>query len=516
MKNNIRILIIVCLLACSGMAKAQMNPRILLLDSVYTSNWVSNSWSLNLKDYLLLDNTGRTTKSLYEKFNTASSDFLNYAQILYDYAGTSSVPVRLTDQLWASNLWNTYQYYHYKSGNKADTAWSKVWSNLKQKFVSGTLNTYQYNDSLLPLANLTSLWDTTSLTWVNSEKSTYTYTPLMQPSKQIDEVWEKTTSSWKNILKDSNTYDANNLLITHLEYEWNDTAFTWNNTLRISYTNNGVALPTQILKENWNTSLAKWDTFELITNIYNPSTYWLMTINTQTFNQISKTFVNSYITYNTYFPTGIIASSTGGIWDTVHSVYITNFYQKTDSLSYKIGEQYTYSVSQGTFNITGGTRNLYTYTQPGDTLTSVTQQWNVLGSLWDNKSQELYTYDNHKLLTNQLYQDWTDSTSIWVNNKKVDYFYNDFIGIAEHSAKNKPCFYSNPVVAGTTIYCPDFTAGNEYTLKISSLTGAEVFRTDFRGGESVKFSGSLVPGLYLMIIEAGNKIVYKDKIIVMN
>jgi hypothetical protein len=145
----------------------------------------------------------------------------------------------------------------------------------------------------------------------------------------------------------------------------------------------------------------------------------------------------------------------------------------------------------------------------------VNQEWNVPDSGWANKSQVLYTYDSHNLLTEDLEQNWTSASSSWLNTKKSDYFYSDFIGIDEHTTKKKPCFYTNPMVAGNSIYCPDFRTGNEYTLRVCSLSGMEVYKTAFRGGESVAISKLVAPGLYFLIIEENNRILYKDKIVVL-
>jgi hypothetical protein len=206
---------------------------------------------------------------------------------------------------------------------------------------------------------------------------------------------------------------------------------------------------------------------------------------------------------------------TRDIWNTIKLSWVTDFYQILDSASQKVAETYNLYMDQETFLITGGNRNLYTYNSTGDTLNWVNQEWNVPDSGWANKSQVLYSYDSHNLLTEKLEQSWTSKSSSWVNAKKSDYFYSEFIGIGEHPAKEKPCFYANPMVAGNSIYCPDFRTGEEYLLKVCSLSGTEVYRTAFRGGETVTISKSLSPGLYFLIIEENKNILYQDKIVIL-
>ena len=515
MKKIFCIFAIICSLTITGTTYGQSNLDKLLLDSVYTSNWVSNAWSLNIKNYNVKDGSGRTIQDLFKKYNSGTGQFVDFAQFLNSYTGTDTVPTRTTEQLYYLGNWNTYYYSHYVAKNTLDTTYTKLWDNQHHKFISGVKNTYQYNDSLLPIINISQTLDTATLVWQNSSKVTYAYTGLNQPLEQIQLTWQKDSSAWKNLFKISDIYDQNNLHINHYEYEWNDSSYTWINTLRITYTNNLASLPYTAIKEFWNASKLEWDTLQQITFIYNQEN-WLMTILTQNYQQSNGTWQDYYLKYYTYFPSGEIHTATGNIWDSMHSVYLIDSYQKMDSLTNKVAENYTYSVDQGTFLITGGVKDLYTFKPTGDTLTHVNQTWNVSGINWDNKSQILYSYDSHNLLSEELTQEWTTASSAWTNWKKSDYYYSEFIGIGEHKAKLKSCFYANPLVSGGSVYCPEFTSGQEYTFRICSLSGVDVYRTVFRGGESVRISGSLASGLYFLIIEEKNSIIYKDKIVIIH
>jgi hypothetical protein len=207
---------------------------------------------------------------------------------------------------------------------------------------------------------------------------------------------------------------------------------------------------------------------------------------------------------------------TGAIWDTVHLTFVTDVFQSVDSATGKQTESYTRYVDPQTFQITGGSRNVYTYSSTSDSLNWVSQQWNVSGNNWVNKFQVNYTFDSHDLITEKVSQNWVTSDSSWVNTMKLDYFYSEFNGINEHMSKEKPCIYSNPMITGNPIYCPDFNTGDIYTLRVCSQTGIEVYRTNFIGGESVIISKSLSPGLYFLIIEENGNILYKDKVIILH
>jgi hypothetical protein len=515
MKNNCRFLIIISLLAGTGVVNGQMSPGALLLDSVYGYNWASNNWSLNTKNYLLKNGSGKTTQSLFKKYNTGTGLFLDFARFLYSYSGTASVPTTITDQFWYSGNWNTYQYAHYQTKDIPDTTYYKSWDNQHQKFTSGFKNTYQYNDSLLPLENITLDWDTTALDWLNTTKKTYSYTAAMKPLDQILLSWQNSTATWKNFYKYSEGYDLNGLLVNHYEYEWNDTAANWINTFRISYFNNQASQPYLVVEELWDSYLLKWDSLVQTSYIYNQFN-WLMTVHTQIYQQDLGKWVESYLTYFTYFPSGDQRSMTGNVWDTSHLTWATDAYQEMDSITRKLAESYNLILDPLTFLTLGGTRNLYTYQSTGDTLSHVSQEWNGSGNDWANKTQVVYTYESHNLLSEVLNQGWTSSSSSWVNTKKSDYFYSEFIGIDEHPAKEKPCFYANPLVAGKLINCPFLDPSRVYKFDLFSMKGENVYSETVNSGTSFVINRSLSAGNYILRISENGKTVYRDKIVVIN
>jgi len=515
MKNIFRLSIILSLLSTTGVASGQMNPGVLLLDSVYSYNWVNNGWSLNIKNYLTKNGSGQTIQSLFKDYDSGTGQFLDFTRFLYTYSNASTAPSTITDQLSYSGNWNTYQFTHYLAKNIIDTNYFKRWNNQQHRFNYGLKNNYQYNDSLLPVEIITQSLDTTTQDWLNQTRITYSYTEAMKLSEQIFLSYQSSTATWENVIKYANVYDVNNLLVSHLEYQWNDSAVDWINTVRTSYYYNPASMPNLTVKEFWNSSLSEWDSLEQKTYSYNQVNL-LMTIFSKNYHQDQGMWVDDSLTYYTYTTSGIQQSTTGDIWNTSNLSWITVFYQILDSASQKIAEKYNLYVNQDNFLITGGIRNLYTFSPTGDTLAWVNQGWNIPDNGWANQSQVLYTYDSHNLLTEELEKSWTSASSTWENTKKSDYFYSEFIGIDEHPAKERPCFYANPMVMGNSIYCPDFKTGEEYLLRFNSLSGKEVYRTVFRGGETVRISNSLAPGLYFLIIQENNNILYQDKIVIIH
>jgi hypothetical protein len=514
MKTIYCLFIAVCFISFSGLVNGQGNPSVLLLDSVYSYNWTNNDWALNLKESCTKNGSGQTIQELFKKLNPSTSQFLNYTRILNSFKDTLNQPTSITDQLWYSNAWSTYQYDHFQAQDISDTTYNKVWNGLNNRFISGLKYTYQYNDKLLPLVSLTQGLDTTTQGWFNLAKTTNTYTAFSRPLEQIVFSWKNSTSTWDSVLKYENSY-TNKLLTSSIEYLWNDSSANWINAFRTTYYYNTSNLLNLEVKETWDTSLAVWDSVQQSLYIYNQDK-WLMTISTSDYLKPKGIWINSSITYYTYFTSGKQRTMTGAIWDTVHLTFVTDVFQSVDSATGKQTESYTRYVDPQTFQITGGSRNVYTYSSTSDSLNWVSQQWNVSGNNWVNKFQVNYTFDSHDLITEKVSQNWVTSDSSWVNTMKLDYFYSEFNGINEHMSKEKPCIYSNPMITGNPIYCPDFNTGDIYTLRVCSQTGIEVYRTNFIGGESVIISKSLSPGLYFLIIEENGNILYKDKVIILH
>ncbi|MGA3013818.1 MAG: hypothetical protein ABSD71_07260 [Bacteroidales bacterium] len=513
MKTIYCLFITVCLISFSGLVSGQEYPNVLILDSVYSYNWTNNDWALNLKEYATLNGSGQTIQELFKKLNPSTSQFQDYTRILNSFTDTLT-PTSITDQLWYSNAWNTYQYDHFLAKDILDTTYYKVWSILNNRFFVGYKYTYQYNDKLLPVVSMTQGLDTTTQGWFNMAKTTNTYTIFLQPLEQIVFSWENSTSTWDSVLKYENIY-TNKSLTSTIEYEWNDSTANWINTFRTTYYYNASALLNLVVKEAWDTTLDVWDSVQQSLYIYNQNK-WLMTISTSDYLQPKGTWINGSITYYTYFSSGKQKTMTGSIWDTVHLTYVTDAFQNVDSTTGKITESYTRSVDPRTFQINGGSRNVYTYGSTGDSLNWVSQLWNISGNNWANKFQVNYTFDSHDLLTEKVSQNWVTSDSSWLNTMKSDYFYTEFSGINEQLSKEKPCIYSNPMIIGYPIYCPDFKTGDIYTLRVCSETGVEVYQTNFIGGETVSISKSLTPGLYFLIIEENGSILYKDKVIILH
>lgn len=506
-------MLILVLLTSAIAVNCQTNQRALLLDSVYTSNWINNNWSLDVKNYRNKDGSGRTTESLFKKFNSGTGQFRNLIRNLYTYHDTATLPTTATGQLWYLTSWNSLQYTHFFSKEIPDTTYSKNWDSQHHAVSSGVKNTFQYNDSLLPLVNITQAWDSTTNNWLNTTMITYSYTPGMQPVDRIIQSWQNTTSSWVNVYKYTNAYDLNNVLVGQFEYAWNDTAAIWDNTFRVTYFNNPTSLPNRMVKEIWNTSLLRWDSVEQFTYIYNQYN-WLMTILKQNFQQSS--WVNAYLTFSTYTEYGVLKTTTGNVWDSIHMTWITDTYVDIDSATQKLSESYTRYVDPQTFLISGGIRNLYAYNPLGDTTSKVNQQWDVPGNDWINKSRDVFTYDTHNLLTEDLSEVWESVSGTWANSKKSEYYYSEFIGIDEHSPEVKPCYYENPLRRGKPVSCPLLDPSKTYEFDLVNMGGGLVFTEFVNGGKTFVINRSLAAGTYILRISDKGRTVYSDKIVLVN
>jgi hypothetical protein len=450
---------------------------------------------------------------LYLKYNQGSGQFPNYARYLYTYADSVPDPVSDTAQFWYLNSWLTYQYTHYKTKKLVDEFYNKIWNNAKHRFTSGSRNLYLYNDSLLITRAITQSYDTTTFSWINVLKDSIIFTSADKFSEQISCIWQASTSSWKNTYKYDDIYDVNNTLVSEMDYSWNDTSSTWSNILQVNYFINPAGNPDSSIVISWNPDLHVMDTTLKTHYIYNPDNLiWAEIVQDKAAGTVL--WLNSTMSQYTYYPGGILLDKTFNIWDTLHRTWLAISYQKYD-IANKMLENWQKYYDQSTYDFTGGVSLLYTYDANEDTLTRTSRQWNISNSKWVNSTQDLYTYESHNLLTEELTQNFTVSDSSWVNSKKSDYYYSEFNGIGEKNTSQKICFYANPMVPGNAINCPELTPGKTYFLVICSVSGKEVYRSSFQGGNAVTIPVSLSQGLYFLIVEDQDSILYKDKVIML-
>jgi hypothetical protein len=337
----------------------------------------------------------------------------------------------------------------------------------------------------------------------------------MQPQEQIVYSWKSSSSTWVYSAKSTDVYDGTNALVGHKEYFWNEISSTWVNTSRIYYHNTPASMPDTAILEVWDLTQLRWDSVEKSFYTYNQFN-WLMNVRTYKMNAMTGNWYHSYQMYYTYFPnTGYERTETGNVWDTLHLTYITDHYMEVDSVD-QLVEKYDLYVNLGNFQIVGGSRDIYDYSSTSDTVSKVNQEWNLLTGSWQYNTQKLFTYDSQNLLTEDLVQDWAAATASWENSKKSVYFYSDFFAVNEHPGIEKPCFYANPMTAGTSITCPGLNLSRNYVFELFSMKGERIYKTGIAGNTTFTIGKNVTSGNYILCISSDGKTIYRDKVIILD
>jgi hypothetical protein len=484
-----------------------------LLDSVYMSDWDATSWVLKTINHRYYNSNEWLHDNLYIVKKPVTGIWTNYAHFLYSYTGVFQDTSAVRGQIWTNaSTWVDFQYTHYLKRNFVDTTYTKDWSPLKQKFVSGTRLIYSYDTLDAISQNLTQNFDTTSSVWKDNYRITYTYTATHLPSEEIFQNWNSTSSVWDNINRKVDNYDTSNFLIEHIEYVWNDTASTWQNSSRITYSNNPAGNPVISLTESWNNLTSAWE--PVIQSTYNYNDFgWKLSEWQRMYNSGTTLYDDYYLFNYFYFQDGILQSTQGQFWKPLTHEWIVDSYYILDS-NLNLTEEYTKYHDNSTYEISDGLRIAYTYSPVMPT--RLYQVWSKITNDWLNNEFVTDSINENKLLAQTLDVKWDTASSTWKNNKLSIYYYSKSSeGIEETGNDRNLCRFANPMKVGSVINCPGLTTGASYNLKMYSLSGALVYSTPFVGGNSVRMSASVPEGLYMLQFTTENgKVLTTNKVIV--
>ena len=230
-------------------------------------------------------------------------------------------------------------------------------------------------------------------------------------------------------------------------------------------------------------------------------------------NISQQTFVDYIKETHSYYMNGSQEEYYSYIWNPFTLAYKDTYYNLNDSLGHML-EYYSKSIDWGTLEYTYGYKYLYSYNSnqlPSETLE---QLLNLVSLNWHDYSKRINTYDANLNCTVELDQQYDTVSTSWVNVFKQNHYYFFTNGIPEKQQLNDYCFFSNPLQAGNSIFCPDLANGNTYRINLISMQGQTVYTTILHKGESFSVPSNLSAGMYLMQIIDDLKLVTSGKVIV--
>jgi hypothetical protein len=486
-----------------------------LLDSTWYSSWnnISSAWDLYEREIRNYTYNGSVQGILFLNWNNLTLNWDNWSRYLYDYAPSGN-PLWGKTQDWdyMDNTWIDINYYHYSSQGQIDTSFYKTYNRESNIFINGSRNIYTYNGNFQYLETISQVLDTATSDWVNQSKTIYSYNGTNQVIQLISQTWDLGLSDWVNSTRYDYTYDGSGYATGYLEYVWNTSGSAWDNYQRATYTNNPNGTPTQKLFENWDYGTSAWVSHDLATYQYNAN-YNLTQYLDKNWNIVLQTFVNYVKETYSYYSNGNQEEYYSYLWNPFISDYTNTFYDLNDSLGHTL-EFYSKSVDLGTFQYTYGYKYIYSYNsyeQPSEILE---QLLNLVSLDWYDYSRRLDTYDANQNCIVELDQQYDTVSTAWTNVFKQDHFYSITNGIPELQKLSGYCFFSNPLQAGTSVFCPNLVSGKTYRIKLLNMQGQIVCTAILHTGESFSVPQDISAGMYLMQILDDEKMVASGKVIV--
>lgn len=486
-----------------------------LLDSTWYSSWNTSTlgWDLYEREIRTYSGNMSLQEILFLNWNDVTLTWDNWSRYLYSYTSSGNPQWgKVQDWDYNDHIWVDISYYHYTPLGQIDTSFYKTYNRPSNIFINGSRSISTYNASNQLLEGVTQYLDTATSDWINQSKSIYTYNAGNQVTQLIFQTWDSGLSNWINSTRYDYSFDGSGFATGYVIFTWNTSGSTWVNFQRATYTNGPSGNPTQKLYENWDAGSSSWVNHDLATYQYNSGLKLTQYID-QNWDIGLHTYVNYIKDTYSYYTNGYQDEYYSYLWDPLTLAYKDTYYNLTDSLGHTL-EYYSKSVDGVTYQYIYGYKYTYTlnsYQQPSEILE---QDLDLVSLNWYDYSRRLDTYDANQNCTVELDQQYDTLSTAWTNIFKQQHFYSYTNGIREIRNASDYCFYSNPLQAGTPVYCPNLTPGKTYRINLLNVQGQTIYTTILHTGESFSVPENISAGMYLMQIMDNEKVVASGKVIV--
>ena len=186
-------------------------------------NWdnVTNSWTINDKNFYTYNASNKVTENIYQTVNATSNQLENSFKQTFTYTNGRATTIINYD--WVSSNWvaSTKTDIVYNGNNFPQTALTYIWKGTQ--WDNEYRETLTYNANNRVTSDVTEKWDGTQ--WLNDTKTVYSYDASNKTVNQKSANWDVFNSLW---VQDGNK----------TEYEWDATG---NKTREVNYyTSTGI------------------------------------------------------------------------------------------------------------------------------------------------------------------------------------------------------------------------------------------------------------------------------------
>lgn len=163
-------------------------------------------------------------------------------------------------------------------------------------------------------------------------------------------------------------------------------------------------------------------------------------------------------------------------------------------------------------------RNLFTYDAFGNVDTLIFQRWRMGAEMWVNKELNDFEYDETGTLLSRLTQLWDPFEQGWRNFRLMELVIDlkhlaGPSGLPEAQAGELNIMFRNPYQVSQDILI-DGTEGEAYSVRLAGLSGQVVYSRQVNSGEVFSVGNEILPGLYIMTVSDGNRLLKTSKILI--
>ena len=375
---------------------------VVLLSSVYLYSQVESN-PVFTEEYLLnpLQKRifpGNDVQTNLQGMMKSSSKTFKYRQIAQMQEELTGGVMQYNDSL----------FYEYIFNNFSSTMTIFAWDVLHWALMNKTFTTYDQNYNRLSYE----VCRFDGLNWLSNSKLNYTYNSDNQIISNTTQLYNNSTASWDNISRFVYEYDSRGNQIIYMKQTW--ASYAWQNTNRYLYVCNDSGMVTTLIYQTYDAPSMKWVNSIKAENVFDDHNNYLSQINSS-WNTSTLTWSYNFKNLFTYDANGNNLTKTVYNWSSgswVESSKYTNTYDGSNTLS-KLTQYWNISLSQWV-NIE---KYEYTYNFNNSLLTENHFNWNNSASLWDNDYRDMYMYDGNGSQLSKTHSHWV--TSAWVDQNRT-------------------------------------------------------------------------------------------------
>ncbi len=399
-----------------------------------------------------------------------------------------------------------------------DTIIGYIWDLSTQTWKNRTRRILTYDNADNVIEKLFQYW-TLNNGWKNGLYFQFVYDNNENRIEKTIQVWHQANEEWVNYFHRLNTFNENNRLIDVVTQFWLNINQTWANKHYkvFTYVDDTLVADTS---QKWKNIANTWCWQNVFLNQYGyDSTGYLRVRITKHWKQFANIWVKKsrkIFDYNDY---GYLRLIIHQDWKFIAQVWKNRIRHVLiyDENGNRIERRkQAWRPSNNTW--VGFARRQFTYDINNYLIETVFQHREHNGT-WKNVSFCQFSYDDEGNMIEKLKQLWDNYNSNWINFKKwvmvinLKSSYADINNETDFESSIK-CVFANPYKINMPITFSNLEAGS-YNATVFDFSGKIVYNESFSAGEVISINERVPAGMYLIVLQRDNEILYKQKMAIM-